>query len=234
VEEVKEVEPDYEEIRRYALSRVEAECFGMSKFAAAQMRGKTVVMQIVASHKLTPAQYLTLDVPALMLDMQRVTTTLNDADRELITPITEEEFDDLKDHDRRVRKNVVLVKSDQDFDGEYLDRVSDNAECHEEAKEVQTRLHALIPGTWSRYKRSALTSWRPEMDAVSTIFSNMLDFLLLCGVVLYLAVALPFAALPAFGFGAWQIRSARRDLLAEWQICYPRIGRVSSREYSST
>lgn len=118
--------PDYDALRKRILEGVQIQTFGMSKLGAASLRGKAVVMQMVSALKLTPEQEDQLGVLSLMVEMQSITTSLTEADRALIQPMSEEKYDALQQHDRAVRKNTRWVHKNSDYTGKYKERVRHN------------------------------------------------------------------------------------------------------------
>lgn len=119
-------EPDYPILRIYILSRVKVETFGMSKFGAAALRGKAIVLAQVAQLKLTPLQELTLDVVGLMESMLEICTTVTEAEDSITEPMDAREYRALSEHDRAVRKNVRWVRSVDTLEGTYEERKCNN------------------------------------------------------------------------------------------------------------
>jgi len=248
-----EEQPDYVAIRRRILTAVQLQTFGMSRFGAASIRGKAVVTQAVAALKLKPEQEDALDVLSIMEEMQALTTTLSEADRAVIQPMSEKEYEELRNHDRAVRKNTRWVRVEDDYSGDFQDRVRHNrrlvngvatSQCptcmgSTVGELADAKHHPTCPVP--NHDRALLEQARRYADDVKGEFftrlgdilsASSLDYLLVLVVGLLCLVASPALAVGTLFGGVFKVRARRTQAAARWQSHYPAFGVVLRKEYA--
>lgn len=251
-----EPRPSLREVRAMAMARALAESHGMSKFSAAPMRAKSAVLQVVQSYKLTAAEYLDLDVPALLAEVVAEVSELTDHDRDLIQPMNEDTFEDLRRHDARVRKNTVWVKKPQTHAPPYEEKVAhnkrlrrgivvevcecgdridcgDHAYCHfpDHLKAEQEQEESFAETLASR---SRLDRWCWSADLFNAKNYAYLGLSLLTTFLLFGGVALMLVGWVAGVVGCFfgiRWHSVHQELQAEWMHAYPQYGAVVEKKY---
>lgn len=249
----KEELPDFVAIRRRILTAVQVNTIGMSKFGAASIRGKAVVTQAVAALKLTPEQEETLDVLSIMEEMQNLTTTLSEADRALIEPMSENDYEELRNHDRAVRKNTRWVRVEDDYSGDFEDRVRHNRRLVKgvaspscptclsstAGEEADVEFHPNCPVPYhDRALLAQASNYAYAIRAECTtrfgdaLAARNLDYAIVFVVGLLCLLASPFLALGTFFLGMFKAMAHRRASYARYQRFYPAYGVTIRKEYA--
>jgi hypothetical protein len=225
----------------------------MSKFGAASIRGKAVVTQAVAALKLKPEHEDALDVLSIMEEMQELTTSLSEADRALIKPMSTRKYEELRNHDRAVRKNTRWVRVKDDYSGDFEDRVRHNRrlvrgvatpQCptclgSTVGEKADASYHPTCPVP--NHDRALLEQAESYADDVKgefltrlgdTLSAFNLDYTLVVVIGILFLLASPVLALGTLLGGVFKVRSRRRQAVERWQSHYPAYGVVLRKEYA--